>query len=297
MKVLVTGASGLVGSHLISMLKLQGHEVSALVRSPHKINLPAKNVFKWTDNMVAPMEAFRGVDAVVHLAAEGIADRRWNKQRKRRLIESRSLGTKNLLEGLALLPVHQRPQTFIAASAIGYYGDTEDAAVDEDSPSGQGFLSEICQVWEQSSLGAQMLGLRTVILRIGLVLAQNGGVLAKMGPVVLGSGRQWMSWIHIEDLQKFILSALSDTGLKGVYNLTSPQPMRASEFIKVLAQVKGYPLVFRAPEWALRLGLGEMAQLLLMSQKVIPTRLMQLPFEFEHPDLLSALKQATATRP
>ncbi|HEX4924027.1 MAG TPA: TIGR01777 family oxidoreductase, partial [Bdellovibrionales bacterium] len=290
MKIAVTGASGLVGRALIRKLLLEGHEVRALARNPSKIlELPQSQVYVWRDSEKAPAAAFDGVDAIVHLAGEGVADARWTKARKERLVDSRVKGTHNLLAGVRELAAERRPQALIAASAIGYYGDTGETQADETSPPGADFLARLCVSWEEASSAAGELGLRVAIARIGIVLSREGGALAKMGPATLGSGRQWMSWVHIDDLVRFFVAALKDTSFTGSYNLTAPQPVRNRDFTKVLAKTLGYPFVLPAPGLALKLVLGELASALLASQRVAPVKTLASGFRFEHEDLAEAL--------
>lgn len=291
MKVLVTGASGLVGRNLVRRLLLEGHDVRALARTPSKLReLPANKIHPWSDREKAPCQAFEDVDVVVHLAGEGIADARWTPARKKRLVESRVLGTKNLLAGLGEVPQGRRPKAFISASAIGYYGDTGEREVDESAAPGRDFLAGLCVEWEAAANAARSLGLRVVTPRLGIVLSKEGGALSKMGPATLGSGKQWMSWVHIDDVVRFLVAAAENPALTGAYNLAAPSPVRNREFTRVFAKALGYPLVLPAPALAIKLALGELASAVLSSQRVLPSRTLASGFAFEHTDLAKALK-------
>ncbi len=306
MKILMTGATGLIGKPLVYKLLVEGHEIFALSRSPHKLpELPEENIISWTDDKIPELGLIKGgFDAVIHLAGEGIADKKWTKQRKTQLWNSRVNGTKNLITAISKLNPNDRPKLLISGSAIGYYPLSPDEsnqadsqskktqsknAFDENSPQGNGFLSELCQNWEKEANIANHLGLRTVILRTGLVLAKGGGVLKKTGPVVLGNGKQWMSWIHIQDIIEFILFALKNETLHGPFNLTSPNPVTNSEYTKQASSLMGFPLTLPAPSTVLALALGELSQAVLGSQKVLPKKTVQAGFEFKYPELKLAL--------
>lgn len=292
MKVLITGANGLVGKHIMRQLLLEGHQVFALARSPEKIlEVPSSRVFRWTHTEIPPVESLRGIDAVVNLAGENIAGGRWTSRRKDLILSSRKIGTQNLVEGISKLPPAERPRLFLSTSAIGYFGDTGQDAVDESSPVGEGFLAKVCTEWEEAANLSEKLGLRLVIMRLGIVLAKEGGALPKMGPVVLGNGRQWMSWVHIQDIVNFTLLALNDENIRGTYNLVSPHPVTNKDFIKTLGQALKYPLTLPAPGLALKCVLGEMSEMLLGSQKVFPKRLLNSGFQFKYENLESALKE------
>lgn len=290
MKVLLTGASGLIGRQLSFQLMKNGHSVVALARNPDSLpEIPHNQIFKWSDTAEAPSKAFEGCDAVIHLAGEGIADKLWTSERKKRLRESRVLGTRNLVKAIASLSPDHRPKIFIGGSAIGIYQQTFEAQ-NEESSFGNDFLSQLCIDWESESIEAQKLGLRTVLLRTGLVLSRYGGLLSKSAPVVLGSGKQWMSWIHINDVVKFIVFALENSKVSGPYNLTSPNPATNQKFTDLYAKAKGIPATIKAPELLLKLVTGEMSQAILANQKVLPKRALEHGFQFEHTDLETALQ-------
>lgn len=290
MKILVTGATGLIGRKLIHKLQTSGHTVFALARSPEKlIELPDANVISWSDDKIPDLSIMDGCDAVVHLAGEGIADKRWTSQRKKRLWDSRIVGTQNLIEGIARLSTSNRPKTFISGSAIGYY-EQGDNILYENSPPGKDFLSNLCVEWENAAREVEKLGARTVLIRTGLVLAKDGGVLQKTGPVVLGNGQQWLSWIHIEDMVRFIFFALENTKLNGPYNLTAPYPVTNLEFTKKVARLLNFPFTVSAPSFVLKLALGEMSEAILSSQKVTPQKILSSGFIFKYEQINAALE-------
>ncbi len=290
MKVLVTGATGLIGRHLVYSLLQDGHTVIALARSPEKLpELPSQNVFSWSDDQPVPLDAIKNCEAIIHLAGEGIADALWTAKRKKRLWDSRVNGTKNLVNSIGLIDQGLRPKILISGSAIGYYGQSENQQ-DEQSPQGVGFLSQLCAEWESAALVSEKYGLRTVLLRTGLVLAKEGGVLSKAAPVVLGKGTQVMSWIHIEDIISFIKLALQNSRLKGPFNLTAPNPANNKEYTRLTSRYQGFPFTMKAPQFALKLALGEMSEIVLSNQNVLPKRAVAAGFKFKYVQLDDALK-------
>ena len=294
MKITLTGASGFIGQQLIERLLQDGHSLHAVGR--HRPGAPVR-FSEWDANGGAvPIEAIEGAEAIIHLAGEPIAQR-WNSAVKKRIRDSRILGTRAIVEAVSGL--HQRPQTFLCASAIGYYGDRADEILDEHSSQGRGFLSEVCFEWEREARAAGHLGLRVVMLRFGIVLGKEGGALKQMlPPFRLGvggptaSGRQWMSWIHADDLIEAILFSLRNGNLFGPINATSPNPVRNQEFAKALGEALRRPAVIHTPVFALKLLLGETAEIALMSQRVAPRALERAGFEFRYPEIHSALKHA-----
>jgi uncharacterized protein (TIGR01777 family) len=299
MKILVSGASGMVGRALLPRLAAAGHEVGTLARHD-----PGKNSIRW-DVETGELDAvalmkFGQPDAVIHLAGENIAGQRWSKEKKRRIRSSRVEATQRLAVGL----LQHKPRTFISASAVGYYGDRGDELLTEDSPGGNGFLPDVCEAWENAAQCLVTAGVRVVYLRFGMILSADGGALAKMLPFFkagvggrVGSGRQWGSWITLEDVLRTIEFCLSDSKISGAYNVVSPKPVRNREFTMELARALKRPALIPVPGWALRLLYGEMADaLLLSSQRVIPHRLQGLGFKFQHPDLADALQHALYRR-
>jgi len=236
------------------------------------------------------------LDAVVHLAGAGIADKRWTRKRKDLIRDSRAKGTRLLAEIFSLLP--EKPKTFVSASAIGYYGNRGDECLEEGSLPGTGFLADVCREWEEATRQASEAGIRVANLRTGIVLSPRGGTLAKMLPPfrlglggVLGSGRQWMSWISLSDEVAAIRRVLEDETLSGPVNLTAPQCVTNAEWTQTLGRVLGKPTLFRLPSWAVKTIWGEMGnELLLASQKVKPGKLMGCGFIFQAPTLEEALK-------
>jgi uncharacterized protein len=299
-KVLISGSTGLIGSSLLGALRQQGHDVARLVRPETRIRsrnpaTPNKEV-RWDSQAGILDQSAEGADAVVHLAGASIAGGRWTAARKRLLRDSRIAATHHLIDSLRKLA--QPPRAFIAASAIGFYGDRGNEELTELSPAGTDFLADLAREWEAASLRAAEFGARTVILRMGIVLAKDGGALPQMALPFrfgiggrIGSGRQWMSWVALEDVVAMMQYALTADSLTGPVNAVAPHPERNAEFAKVLARVLRRPALFPTPAFALRLALGEMADaLLLASQRVLPRKLENLGYRFVLPDLEPALR-------
>ncbi len=274
----MTGASGFIGRRLAGMLRNQGHTVHA-VSIRGDFELPH-------------------TEAVVHLAGEPVAQR-WTPAAKRRILESRVEGARSLIRKISTLSA--RPGVLVCASAIGIYGSRGDEALTESSPPGKGFLSEVCTQWERTADLAEALGIRVVKTRIGIVLGRGGGALARMLPPFklgvggrLGSGRQWMSWIHLDDLAELMLFAIRETALRGPVNATAPNPVTNAEFTRTLASVLGRSAVLPAPAFALRAVFGEMSEVLLESQRVLPQAALGAGFRFRFPELEPALRDLLA---
>lgn len=294
MKVLVTGASGLVGSALVPLLTAGGHTVARLVRSPPR---PSVAEVQWNpETGIREIASLEGMDAVVHLAGENIAGGRWTAERKARIRDSRVTGTRTLCETLARLA--RPPKVLVSASAIGYYGDRGGEVLRETSAPGLGFLPEVCRAWEEATEPAAQKGIRVVLLRIGVVLSPAGGALAKMlfpfklgAGGIIGSGQQYMSWIGLDDIIGAIHHTLMTDALQGPVNVVAPRPVTNRDFTKTLGRVLGRPTLFPMPAFAARLAFGEMADaLLLASTRVEPARLMAANYAFRHPDLEGALR-------
>ena len=298
MKILISGSSGLVGSAVVDNLSHQGHDLIRLVRPgtetrhPHLSELPQ---VVWNPQSGLLDSRAEGADAVIHLAGASIAGHRWTDAWKRELRDSRVAATNRLVASLQRL--HRPPQIFIAASAIGFYGSRDDEELTESSPAGTGFLAQITVDWETESARAGESGARVIILRFGVILAKQGGALPQMAlPFRLGvggrigSGRQWISWITLDDVVGIIRFGLETNLLSGPANAVSPNPVQNVAFSSSLARVLHRPAIFPAPSFALRLALGEMADsLLLASQRVYPSKLEQLGYRFHYPDLQPAL--------
>ena len=294
MNILVSGSSGLVGSSLVSSLSSDGHSVIRLVRSE-----PAAGEAEvhWNpESGKVDIERLEGLGAVVHLAGENIAAGRWAPERKARIRDSRVKGTRLLCESLADLA--QPPRVLVCSSAIGYYGNRSQEILNEESASGSGFLAEVCREWEAAAEPAIQGGIRVVNLRIGVVLSAAGGALAKMlfpfrmgAGGRIGSGRQYMSWVALDDVVGAIQHALITDALQGAINVVAPHPVTNREFTKILGRVLGRPTLFSMPAFAARLAFGEMGdELLLGSTRVEPVRLLATEYQFRHPDLENALR-------
>lgn len=292
MKIAITGASGLVGKRLVPLLGTAGHDVLRFVRRTPR----APDEIAWDpDRGTIDEAALEHVDAVIHLAGENIGDGRWNDQRRRRILESRTRGTALVAQALAARS--SRPRVLISASAIGWYGDRGDEPIDESSSRGTGFLADVCDAWEHAADPARAAGIRVVHPRFGVVLAAEGGALARLrtpfslglgGPV--GDGRQWMSWIHIDDAIGAILHLLT-ADVSGPVNLTAPEPATSAELASTLGRVLRRPAVLPLPAFAIRLALGDMGErLLLDGARVAPRRLLDSGYAFRFPSLEGALR-------
>ena len=298
MKILISGSSGLVGSAVVDNLSHQGHDLIRLVRPGtearhHPVSELPEVV--WNPQSGLLDSRAEGADAIIHLAGASIAGHRWTDAWKRELRDSRVAATNRLIASLQRL--HRPPQIFIAASAIGFYGSRGDEELTESSPAGTGLLAQITVDWETESARAAQSGARVVILRFGVILAKQGGALPQMAlPFRLGvggrigSGRQWVSWITLNDVVGIIRFALETNLVSGPANAVSPNPIQNAAFSSTLAHVLHRPAIFPAPPFALRLALGEMADsLLLASQRVYPSKLQRLGYRFLYPDLQPAL--------
>ncbi len=274
MKCLVSGGTGFLGGHIVKRLRQSNHEVTVWGR---KLQFEPSSDF----------------DAVVSLAGEPVAQR-WNDEVKRKIRDSRVLGTRSLVDAVSRLP--HKPRVLVSASAIGIYGDRGDEILTEASPSGTGFLSDTCKDWEAEADRAAAFGMRVMKLRVGFVLGKDGGALAKMLPAFrafvggrLGSGRQWMPWIHVADIAELFTCAVENE-VSGVWNATSPNPVRNAEFTEALASAAHRPALFPVPPFALKLAFGEFAQHMLDSARVVPEAALRHGFHFRYPDLKPALQ-------
>ena len=297
MKVLVTGATGFIGNAVLLKLKEAGHRIVVLTRDPATapVRVPVHcEFFKWDSSLLQPpKEAFDGVDAVVHLAGENIVGR-WTASRKEEIKRSRVLSTHHLVE--AFKQLDKKPGVFICASGIGIYGDRQAVELDDSASIGDGFLSELCQAWEAEAMKAEAVGVRTVPLRIGVVLGREGGAFKMMSPAFrlglggpLGGGEQWMSWIHVRDLARIVTHVLDQPSLSGPLNAVASQPVQNRTLAKTFGRVLCRPAFLPAPAFALKLLLGEASEVVLGSLKVLPHKLEAFGFEFEFPELEKAL--------
>ena len=293
MKILISGASGLVGAAVAQSLTNDHHEIIRLVRRAPR----SREEIEWNpDANKLDASGLNHIEAVVHLAGESIASGRWNREKKARIRDSRVKGTRLLSETLANLS--QPPRVLVSASAIGYYGDRGDEVLTEESPEGRGFLAEVCREWEAATGAAQERGVRVTMMRFGMILSERGGALTKMMPPFkmgvggrIGSGQQFISWVALDDVVGAIIYAIGTESLTGPINTVAPNPVTNEEFTRVLGRVLSRPTIFPLPAFAARLAFGEMAdELLLSSARVEPRRLLESGYRFRYADLESALR-------
>ncbi|HEX4116548.1 MAG TPA: TIGR01777 family oxidoreductase [Solirubrobacteraceae bacterium] len=292
MRIAITGATGLIGRRVVTALRERGDEVTALSRDPRQGE-------QWDPlREPAPARALAGRDAIVHLAGENIAQR-WSATAKQAIRDSRVTGTRNLVQGLGQLAETERPPVLVSGSAIGYYGAHGDEPIDEDVPAGSDFLAQTCQAWEAEADAATGYGLRVAKVRTGVVLDRDGGALAKMlppfklgvgGPVA--GGRQYISWIHPDDLVGIVLASIDERQWQGAINATAPEPQRNGDFSKALGRALNRPSFLPVPGAALGLLYGEMAEIVTTGARVLPAKALVLGYRFRHPKLDEALRAA-----
>ncbi len=295
--VLVTGATGFIGRTLCTTLKEQGQPFTTLSRRPERAKtlVPGmKEAWRWRPRLEQPpLSAVQGAGAIVHLAGESVAGR-WNKEKKRAIQDSRVIGTRHLVAAIG--EAKSKPGVLVCASAVGYYGNRGDEELTEEAGPGSDFLAEVCQAWEAEARRAEEHGVRVVMLRNGIVLGRGGGALKQMllpfklglgGPV--GSGKQWMPWVHVDDVVGIILHAIQQAPVRGPVNVTAPAPVRNREFTQTLARLLHRPALLPAPAFGLKILLGEFADVLLASQRVLPRRIQGAGYTFRHPTLEAAL--------
>ncbi|MCH9011053.1 MAG: TIGR01777 family protein [Chloroflexi bacterium] len=295
MKVAVTGSSGLIGSAYVKAAKKAGIELVRLVRRDPS---PGQSEFRWDPEAgEIDEEGLAGVGAVVHLAGENIGARRWSNAQKARIRDSRVNGTKTISDAVARLD--PRPDVLVCASALGYYGDRGDDVLTEDAPAGSDFLARVGVEWENASRSASEAGVRVVNLRFGLVIGRDAPLLTRQLPIFklglggkLGSGRQFFSWISIDDAVRAISYAVDTPTLVGPVNVCSPNPVTNAEFTKTFGRVLSRPAIFMVPRFALKAAFGEMADTMFGSVRMSPTKLVESGFQFQHPDLEGALRHA-----
>lgn len=298
MKILMTGATGLIGKEVGKKLVEEGHELTVLTRSAQEarstLPFPAK-ILEWKHYSEAiPSHYFDDIDSVIHLAGESIAGGRWTKKKKKLILDSRKVGTHNIVQ--AIKESNRSVKQFISASAIGIYGNHEEV-VNEATPPAKDFLAKVCVEWEKEADALRDININVIHPRISIVLSNKGGALEKMLPVfslglggVLGSGKQWMSWIHLEDLARLFVFFTKRPDLSGCFNAVAPNPVTNRDFSKMLAHSLGKNLFLPVPKVALKLGLGEMSQLLLEGQNVSAQKIINEGFHFKYSDLTSALE-------
>jgi uncharacterized protein (TIGR01777 family) len=306
LNILITGATGIVGNELGKALVRKGHRIFVVTRNSEKARLelrfPAALIETDLTHETIKSDLLKDIDVALHLAGENISSGRWTKVRKRRIYDSRVKSMQNLLQSLQ---ENSRLKALITASAVGFYGNRGDESLNEFSARGEGFLSQICQDWEQPVVVAEKQSnwpnLRTVILRFGVVLSPGSGMLEKLLEIfrnglggAIGSGKQWISWIQIDDLISILVQAIENENMQGIYNATAPQPETNLSFSKTLAAEFGKRLGPSIPAVALKVTLGEMSEIVLGSQKAYPERLLKMGFTFQYPDLKSAIEKSCA---
>jgi uncharacterized protein len=299
MRTLVTGATGLIGRHLLGSIE----NAVVLSRRPGEArrSLGPVEIHFWEPEAgPAPSAALSGVGVVFNLAGEPVAEGRWTDNKKRRIRDSRVLGMRNLVAGLVAM--ENRPHVLVSASAVGYYGDRGDEELDEHSAPGQGFLAEVCAEWECEAMAAAQVGIRVVCVRIGVVLAPGGGALARMLTTFrmglggrLGSGRQWMPWVHIKDVAGIMQHASRNDGIRGPVNAVAPHPVTNLDFTRALARAVHRSALLPVPRAALRIALGEFSDILLASQRVFPRVAEDSGYIFVHSDLGRAIDDVTTS--
>lgn len=303
MHVLVTGATGFIGRALTKRLEGEGHVVSAWVRDP----TAARSVLGGSTRLIdarsstALAEVMPDIEGVINLAGEPVALTRWTDARRERLVASRVDVTRSLIA--AMPGSSRRPSVLVSASAVGYYGDRGDDILDESSPPGSGFLADLCKAWEAAAMGAERLGVRVSSPRIGIVLGPGGGALAPMLPAFkaglggpIAGGRQWMSWIHLDDMVNLLLTLLTDERHRGPVNATAPNPVTNAEFSRTLGAALHRPSLIPLPGFALKLALGESAEVVIGGQRVRSLRTEEHGFRFDHPTLAGALEDIIGRR-
>ena len=302
MKVAVTGATGFVGSRLVARLQQAGEQILVLTRNPARAErlFPADVFPGVTISAYQPLQSgdwqsqIAGCDGVVNLAGAPIAESRWTPERKQEILESRTVGTQKIVEAIAQASV--KPTVLVNSSAIGYYGTSETAAFDETSPAGTDFLAQVCRDWEAEAEKVKAYGTRLVILRTGVVVGQGGAVAKMLLPFqlfaggTLGTGQQWFSWIHLDDLVSLIVQALHQPSLEGVLNATAPQPVKMAELCRALGEVLNRPSWLPVPAFALEALLGDAAKVVLEGQRVLPKRTQAAGFTFQYSSIKPALQ-------
>ncbi len=298
MNIIISGGGGFIGSFLVPHLEAGGHHVSVWTRSHDLSSRPGVHAFFWNPTEgPPPPESLEGVDAVIHLAGESVAHK-WTDELKQRIRDSRVLGTRHLVEGMARMSA--RPKTLVCSSATGYYGNRGDEELTETSAPGIGFLPEVCVAWEKEAVAAAQLGVRVVRMRTGMVLGPGGGALTRLASAFrsrmggkLGSGKQWMAWIHMADIAGLYRFA-AENDIDGAVNGTAPNPVRNEDFTVALADALDVSAKVSVPEFALKMMFGEMSEVMLASQKALPSAAERTGYRFQFPDVSAALKDAVS---
>lgn len=301
MKCVVSGGTGFIGRRIVERLLRDGHYVGVYSRKPGLEKRSGVASFSWDPLQgEPPADSLNTMDTVIHLAGESVAQR-WNVEVKRRIRDTRVMGTRSLVDAIGR--VQHRPKALICASAIGFYGDRGDEVLTESSGQGSGFLAQVCREWENEADRARRFGLRVVKMRIGFVLGKDGGALAKMLPAFrafaggpLGSGKQWMPWIHVKDVAALFVHA-AENDISGVWNATSPNPVTNKEFTRELARAVHRPALFPVPSPALKLAFGEFGQHMLDSSRVLPEAALTAGFRFAYPELGPAIADLLKSDP
>ena len=294
MRILMTGGTGLIGRRLCKALLAEGYELTVFSRNPALVSVKCgAGVHAWAS--LAEWHPALSFDAIINLAGEPIIDKRWTAQRKQVLWDSRVTLTEELVRRIAA--AERKPQVLLSGSAVGYYGNGGDLMLDETSAAGEGYAAELCKAWEEAARVAESIGVRVCLLRTAPVLSNDGGMLARMLPPFklglgarLGDGKQWMSWVHIEDYAAMVLRLLRDEQTHGPYNMAAPNPVTNAEFTATLAAALHRPAFFAAPVPLLKLAMGESASLLLEGQRVLPKKMEAVHYRFTFPTLAEALR-------
>ena len=290
---LVTGGTGFVGQELLRQIECPLICSRSKQSAAKRTGLSEDQILSWSTNGPLPQVDQR-IEAVVNLMGESIAEGRWTDAKKRRIRESRVDGTRHLVDGL--IAQGNLPKVFVSASAIGFYGDQGETVLDENGSPGQGFLTDVCREWEDEAMRLEEHGVRVVCLRMCIVIGKEGGAIKKMAPIFrggvggrLGNGKQWMAWIHVEDLCRLIMFCIDNESISGPVNATSVLPVRNAEFTRAMAKAVNRPAIVPVPKFLLRIALGEFANSLFFSQRVIPQAALDAGFEFKFPDVVSAI--------
>lgn len=292
MKIVITGATGLIGRAVVIELSTRGHDLTSIVRKIGSgSELPSKSLI-WDPSQDTSEKlalALKNSDAVIHLLGEPVVKSRWTSAVKESIRSSRVQSTQKIVDAIGSLPLGERPAVFISGSAIGFYGNRGDELLNEKSSAGEGFLSDVVKEWEAAAIKAESYSVRVVRLRTGIVLGLGGGALEQMQPVILGSGKQWMSWVHLDDVVSFICFALQTESLSGAFNLVAPNPETNASFTRLFSKTIGLGPVLKMPSWALKLAMGQMSSILLDSARVAPVRVAEHGFQFQFERLSDAL--------